>query len=107
VAIAPLFSALYDANVELLLSGHDHDYERLAPSDPNDAGDPVRGIRQFVVGTGGKNLRGFGTIDSQSEVRSSSVHGVLELTLPAGGYEWRFVPESGGVSVDSGVASCH
>ena len=105
--IAPLFQALYDYDADVMLSGHDHDYERLAPSNPNDGGDPARGIRQFVVGTGGSHLRDFGRIDSQSEARSSDTFGVLTLTLRAGAYDWRFLPEAGRTFSDSGSADCH
>jgi len=107
VEIAPLFQALYDFDADVLLSGHDHDYERIAPSNPFDGADSGRGIRQFVVGTGGKALRPFGRIDSQSEARSSDAFGVLELTLRPAGYDWRFVAAAGSSFADSGSASCH
>jgi acid phosphatase type 7 len=106
-AISSLFAALYDGNADLFLSGHDHSYERLAPSNPFDNADAARGIRQFVVGTGGRDLRAFGTIDSESEVRSSAAFGVLEVTLRSGAYEWRFVPVAGQSFSDSGLTGCH
>jgi acid phosphatase type 7 len=105
--IGPLYAALYEAGADVLLSGHDHDYERLAPSNPSDGGDTARGIRQFVVGTGGAHLRPFATIDSDSEIRSSTAFGVLELTLRDGAYDWRFVPEAGQTFTDSGSGACH
>lgn len=100
------FQALYDANADVVLVGHDHDYERFAPQTPGGAFDASRGVRQFVVGTGGKEQRSFGTIRAWSETRSSSALGVLELTLGANGYGWRFVPAIG-TFTDSGSDSCH
>jgi hypothetical protein len=100
------FQALYDANADVVLVGHDHDYERFAPQTPAGTLDSARGVRQFVVGTGGKELRAFGTIRPWSEARSSSALGVLELTLGANGYAWRFVAAVG-TYADSGSAACH
>ena len=100
------WQALYDANVDLVLAGHDHDYERFAPQNPSGGLDLTRGLRQFVVGTGGKNLRTFPTVRSNSEARDVTSHGVLELTLGASGYDWRFVPAVGSFT-DTGSASCH
>jgi hypothetical protein len=56
-----LWQAFYDANADVVVNGHDHDYERFAPQAPDGTLDSVRGIREFVVGTGGKGLRSFGT----------------------------------------------
>jgi len=95
---------LYDFGVDVILSGHDHSYERFAPQDPDGLPDPDRGIRQFVVGTGGAGLSGFVTVQANSEVRLSA-HGVLKLALRADGYEWEFIPVSG--ARDSGSGLCH
>jgi hypothetical protein len=97
---------LYEAGADVVLSGHDHDYERFAPQDPNGALDVDRGIRQFVVGTGGKGLRPFATIQPNSEVRESNTHGVLKLSLHSTSYDWEFVPIAGQTFTDSGSASC-
>ncbi len=105
--IAPLFRALYDANADVFLSGHDHLYERLAPSNADDRGDPARGIRQFVVGTGGKDHYPVGRVDSDSELRNTDTFGVLRLTLRPWSYSWQFVPEAGGWFTDSGSTGCH
>jgi hypothetical protein len=105
--IGAFWQALYDFNAELILNGHDHDYERFAPQDPNGNADPKRGIREFVVGTGGKNQREFGTRKSNSEVRNNDTFGVLKLTLKATGYEWKFIPQAGKTFTDSGSGSCH
>lgn len=98
---------LYQAGVEIVLNGHDHDYERFAPQDPSGKIDSQRGIRQFVVGTGGKNHYEFKTIEPNSEVRNADTYGVLKLTLHPTGYSWQFVPEAGQSFTDSGKDSCH
>ncbi len=101
-----LWQALYDANADLVLVGHDHDYERFAPQTASGGLDLARGIREFVVGSGGKNLRTFPTIRANSEARDVTSLGVLELTLGASAYEWRFRAAVGSFT-DSGSASCH
>ena len=89
-----------------MLNGHDHDYERFAPQTVD--GDPSPdGIREFVVGTGGAPLRGFGRVAANSVARSAAAHGVLKLTLGAGGYTWTFVPVPGKTYADAGSAACH
>ena len=95
---------LHDAGADVVLSGHDHTYERFAPQDADGFPDATHGIRQFVVGTGGARLYEFGTVRPNSEVRIRAL-GVLKLTLSAGQYEWEFVPEQG--PGDFGTASCH
>ena len=105
--LKPFFQALYDANADVILNGHDHDYERFAPQDPNGKADARRGIREFVVGTGGKNHRPFADPHPNSEVRNSDAFGVLKLTLRADGYDWQFIPEAGKSFTDSGSGTCH
>ena len=105
--VKPLFQALYEAHADVILNGHDHDYERFAPQDANAKADPLRGIREFVVGTGGKNHRPFGEAHANSEVRDATAFGVLKLTLRANGYDWQFVPEAGKSFTDSGTDTCH
>lgn len=100
------FRALHDARADLVLVGHDHTYERFAPQNPNGEADPVRGIRQFVVGTGGKNLYRFGAVRPNSEVRNNETYGVLFLTLRAASYDWEFVPEPGKAFTDKGSGTC-
>ena len=80
----PLFQALYDRNAELVITGHNHHYERFAPMNPTGSLDNTRGIRQFVVGTGGAGLSAFGTIQPNSQARNSTAYGVLKLTLRSG-----------------------
>ena len=99
--------ALYRAGADVVLVGHDHDYERFAAQTPAGRADPSRGIRQFVVGTGGKTHYGFRTIRANSRVRNSGTFGVLRLTLHPSGYDWRFVPEPGKTFTDTGHGTCH
>jgi len=105
--IKPIWQALYDANADVVVSGHDHDYERFAPQTPDAEPDPKRGIREFVAGTGGKNHRPFGLPHPNSEVRDATAFGVLKLTLRPGSYDWQFIPEPGKTFTDSGSGSCH
>lgn len=101
-----LWRPLYAAGVDVILNGHDHDYERFAPQDPDGNEDRERGIRQFVVGTGGRELRGFDEIRPNSELASNVAHGVLALTLLDGSYRWQFHAAASDFS-DSGAAFCH
>jgi acid phosphatase type 7 len=103
----PFWQALYDAHADIVVNGHDHDYERFAPQNPNGEADPVHGIREFVVGTGGKNHRPFHAPDQNSEVRNADAFGVLKLTLKTHGYDWNFIPEAGKSFTDSGTGTCH
>jgi hypothetical protein len=104
----PLWEALDDAGAEIVLSGHSHDYERVAPVDRTGTVNQAEGIRQFVVGTGGAFFTGG--LDSripQSEVAQNDTFGVLYLTLHPTSYDWRFVPEAGKTFTDSGSTACH
>ncbi|MSQ15770.1 MAG: alkaline phosphatase [Dehalococcoidia bacterium] len=101
------WQALYDANADIVLSGHDHNYERFAPQTPTGGLDAARGIREFVVGTGGRSHYGIGTIKPNSEVRDGDTFGVLKLTLGATSYTWQFLPEAGKTFTDSGTGNCH
>ena len=102
----PLFVDLYQHGVELLLTGHSHNYERLEPVTPDGIPDPG-GVTQFVVGTGGRNLHtDTGPQLTVSEVLRTDVFGVLELTLEPGAYSARFVGEDG-LTVDQSSATCH
>jgi hypothetical protein len=104
--VAPFWQTLYDGGADLVINGHDHDYERFAPQDPNGRPDAGRGIREFVVGTGGAALRGFSTTAPNSELRAALVHGVIRLVLHPTSYAWTFLPASGTFS-DSGNGTCH
>jgi hypothetical protein len=99
---------LYSARATVVLNGHDHDYERFAPQGPDGKADPARGIREFVVGTGGNHERTFAASpDPNSEVRMTGMFGVLKLTLHAHSYDWEFIPEAGKSFQDSGSGNCH
>jgi hypothetical protein len=102
----PLYQALYDAGAEVLLTGHNHNYERFAPQSPLGKLDGARGIREFVVGTGGASRYTFGPVRANSEVRDASTYGILRMTLRPSGYDWLFVPEAGKVFTDSGTGTC-
>jgi hypothetical protein len=106
-AVAPLWRALYDAGGEIVLNGHDHDYERFAPQTPDGIADDARGIREFVVGTGGASLYGRTKDTANSEVFYKGGFGVLKLTLHADGYDWEFVSEASKTFSDSGSTPCH
>ena len=105
-SVKPLYQALYDSKADLVLVGHDHDYERFALKDPEGVVEPVRGIRQFVVGTGGKSFHPFGVIQPGSEARNNDTFGVLKLILRSTSYEWRFIPEAGKTYTDTGTTPC-
>ena len=105
--VAPLWDALYDAGAEVVINGHDHDYERFAPQTP-----PARPTRQGASASSwsapaGRRLRSFSTIRANSQVRNSTTHGVLKLTLSSGSYTWQFVPAGSGTFKDSGSGTCH
>jgi acid phosphatase type 7 len=103
----PLWQALQDYHAEIIVCGHDHEYERFAPQDANGNADPVNGIREFVCGTGGANLYTITTLVPNSEAHNTSTYGVLKLTLGAGTYSWQFMPIPGGTFTDSGSGTCH
>lgn len=99
------WNLMYQYGVDLILSGHEHTYERFAPQDANGRANS-RGIREFVVGTGGYALYSRGTPQANSEVFENKTYGVLKLTLKAGRYDWEFIPIDGQTFRDSGSGSC-
>jgi acid phosphatase type 7 len=106
-AVASFWQALYEGGADLVLNGHDHDYERFAPQNPDGKLDPRAGIREFVVGTGGRSHTRLTHDEANSEVRDSSAYGLLALTLAPTGYVWEFVPEPGDELRDAGATTCH
>ena len=104
--VAPFWRALYDGGADLIVNGHDHDYERFAPQDPDGRVDRQRGIRELVVGTGGAELRPFEKVRANSELRASVANGIIRLDLHPTSYDWRFIPTTGDFS-DSGSTACH
>lgn len=104
--LGDLWRILYEHGADVVISGHDHDYERFVPQNPEGEPEPG-GMRQFVVGTGGASQRPFGdTILPTSEVRHWGAFGVLKLTLYPGRYDWEFVPVDGASFTDSGSDVC-
>jgi acid phosphatase type 7 len=97
---------LYAAHADLVLAGHEHSYERFAPQDPEGHVNPQHGIREIVVGTGGRSHTFLGPPQENSEVRNDSTYGVLKLTLSPKEYRWEFIPEAGKTFRDSGQGSC-
>lgn len=106
-SMRPLWQVLYDAGAEVVLNGHAHLYERFAPQTPDGSADPARGIREFVVGTGGGELYAIENASPNSEVRNNETWGILKLTLRATGYDWQFLAVDGATFTDAGSASCH
>lgn len=103
----PFWIDLHKYSATVVINGHDHDYERFAPQDPDGKPDSSRGIREFVAGTGGRNHRPFADPLPTTEVRNADTFGVLKMTLHPGAYEWEFIPEAGKTFHDSGTGSCH
>jgi len=102
----PFWRDLYTAGAEIVLNGHDHEYERFAPQNPTAGADP-RGIREFVVGTGGASHYTFTTPIANSEIRDNTSYGVLKLTLHSTSYDWNFLPVTGANFTDTGTTTCH
>lgn len=103
----PWVQVLYDYGVELLLQGHNHDYERFYPQNMSNQRDDAKGITAFVVGTGGIGFYTFTNTAPNSAARSDNTYGLLKLSLGSGTYSWQFVPTSGGTFTDSGNSTCH
>jgi hypothetical protein len=101
-----LWQIFYNAGAEVVINGHEHNYERFAPMNAAGQADPL-GLREFVVGTGGRDLYNFGTLLPNSEVHDDTSFGVLKLTLRPTGYDWQFVPAAGSIFTDSGSTDCH
>jgi acid phosphatase type 7 len=102
-----LWRALYEAKADVILTGHDHNYERFAPQTPDAKSDSNRGIRQFVVGTGGMSLRELRTVQPHSKARNTQAYGILKLTLKPKSYDWQFIPIPGQTFTDSGSGTCN
>jgi hypothetical protein len=106
----PFWDLLSAAQADVVLSGHNHNYSRWAPMDANGKRDP-NGIRQFIVGGGGRNLNGFGSPSTKPatfQAGWSGGFGYLAMSLRSGGYDWRFMPADGQLTfVDEGSGSCH
>ena len=102
----PIWQQLYAAHADLVLDGHDHIYERFAPQTPAGVADPVNGITEITVGTGGANHTSIAGVVANSVVRDTTSFGILRLTLHSGSFNWQFLPVDGSFT-DSGSAACH
>ncbi|HEX8452689.1 MAG TPA: metallophosphoesterase [Longimicrobium sp.] len=105
-AMQPFWDALYEAGADVVLTGHDHIYERFAPMTPDGRADAARGIRSFVVGTGGRSLYDIASVAANSQFRQNTAIGIIRFELAESSYRWRFIPTSG-APMDEGSASCH
>ncbi len=105
-SFGPFWRDLYAAGADLVLNGHDHEYERFAPQNPSGSAD-ANGIREFVVGTGGASHYTFARPIANSEIRDNTSYGVLKLTLHPTSYDWQFLPINGASFTDSGTTNCH
>ncbi len=101
-----VWRVLHEFGAEVVIGGHEHLYERFAPQTPDGVRDVERGIRQFIVGTGGAPLTPAGAGRANSEIIGSA-WGVLVLTLNDGRYQWEFRPAAGAGFSDTGVGDCH
>lgn len=101
----PVWDALHAHAAELVLNGHDHNYQRYRPMRPDGTADP-NGIREIIAGTGGKSHYAL-RADGRREAANDTTFGVLKLTLRPDGYDWRFVPEAGATYSDAGSSPCH
>jgi acid phosphatase type 7 len=106
-SVGPLFQALYDANADLVLVGHAHNYQRWAPLNPAGAVDRARGMREFVVGSGGRDFHSVAPPAAGQEAANADTFGVLRLTLKGTSYDWQFMPVAGRTFTDSGSQACH
>jgi hypothetical protein len=101
------FQVMYDAGVDVLVSGDAHHYERFSPMNPAGKLDAERGIRQFIVGTGGASHTRLAGRWATTEVRENTTFGITRFSLRAGSYGWQFIPAAGGSFTDAGEWNCH
>jgi hypothetical protein len=107
VEVGPFWEQLVAAHADLVINGHDHDYERFAPQNAAGKEDRKTGLREIVVGTGGASLRTFPNVAANSEIRLAGELGVIRLTLHVANYDWEFLPATKGGITDYGSALCH
>ncbi len=106
-SVGPFWEALQEAGADIVLGGHEHNYERFEPQLPDGTPSPA-GMREFVVGTGGRNIFRFARdvppiLNSASRLQT---FGILKLTLDDRAYSWQFVNEAG-IVLDQGSGTCH
>jgi hypothetical protein len=102
-----LWQLMYNGGVDIVLSGSEHIYERFGKQTPDGVADPHNGIREFIVGTGGRGHYEIGTVQPNSEVINTDTFGILKLTLHPDSYDWQFFPEAGKSFTDAGSDACH
>jgi hypothetical protein len=102
-----IWQALNEAGAEIVVVGHDHNYQRFAPQTADGQQDLQRGIREFVAGTGGTGHTSFGSPIANTEAYNVDTFGVLKLTLGPGAYTWEFIPVAGQTYRDAGSGTCH
>jgi len=105
-SVKPLFDTLYAYGADLILNGHRHFYERIAPIRPDGTPNSF-GVREMVVGMGGIGHGNQDNVFPASEVRNGSTYGVFKLYLYDDSYAWKFVPVAGQTFTDSGSTACH
>ena len=106
--VKPFWHILYNQHADVILSGHAHRYERFARITPSGERSSARGIRQFIVGTGGApGGTQHGPDEPRVQAKKIGAPGVLKLKLGSGFYHWKFVPVGGRNYTDSGRARCH
>jgi hypothetical protein len=104
----PIYRLLYTMKADVVLTGHAHYYERFTPQDADGNVDATNGIRDFVVGTGGRSFFALSSTPAPNSVaRIANTFGVLEMRLSADGYSWNFVPANDGGLTDAGSGTCH
>jgi hypothetical protein len=105
--VDPLWQALAAARADVVLTGHQHFYERFAQMNASGAADATNGVRQFIVGTGGESFMSLSSRLPTSQASNDNTFGVLKMTLHAASYDWQFVPVAGSTYTDSGTTTCH
>lgn len=101
-----IFAVLHEAGVDVVVTGHEHGYERFLPMNARGEPDEANGVRSFIVGTGGAILGIYGKVHPGSEVRLRR-HGVIKFTLKKASYEWEFVSALDDQETDKGFSACH
>lgn len=104
--VKPFWDALYAARADLVLVGHDHNYQRYGKMNPNQTA-AADGIRQVLVGTGGRRFYGISGSHALLEASNDNTYGVLKLTLTANGYTGDFVPRAGSTYTDHFTGTCN
>lgn len=107
-AMLNTWQILYQYGATIVVNGHNHWYDRFAPMTPGGVVDTAKGIRQFIVGTGGAapDPRGSQRGPNSENFLPTGTYGVIKFTLKTGGYDWQFIPVAGSGS-DSGSGTCH